>query len=478
MRFPSARFALFATAASLAAAGPRPALAQDPASASPASEQQYAAPEVRDPLLDPPPRAATQVSGWRDAVEHLRARSADLRIAMLDATRAEAQSRVALAGVLPSLVGTARVTHNLLREQVQTTDYTPLLTDPAAAPVQRTIELPKATTYGGALTLTQPLIAPRAWHAMGTARAERDLAQASVEEKKRALSLSVADSIMAVVLAERAAQINRVGLQTALEREQLTRRRAELGAGTSLDVLRAQQDTAAARAQVISGDEALRKAREALGLALGLPQEVGVAPGLSLNDLEASTRGACTPAPSLEQRSDLIAARRQVDVQRRGVDDVWLQFAPTVDLMSETDFSSEELPNTRHVAWSIMGVLTVPLWDGGARYGLLRDARAQTQQAEERWSAARRTAQVEVEQTRRAVAVADATRQVAAQQRDLAKESERLARVAFANGKATSFELVDAGKTLREAELNLAVQEYEVVRARLAAILAVATCTW
>ncbi len=456
---------------------PRSTLAQQPPAPS-AGPTDYVPPEVRDSMLAPPPPASLEISGWGDAVTHLRARSSDLHLALLEVTRADAQARVALAGALPTFTGSAEVTHNLLRNHLTTADYTPLLTDPNASPVLSTLEIPKATTYGGSLQLTQPVIAPRAWHAIGTADMQRDLAQVSVSDKKRAIALAAADAIMSVVLAERTAQLNRVGLQGALEREELTRRRANLGAGTVLDVVRAQQDTAAARALVISGDEALRKARESLGLALGLPQEVGVTRGISLDDLEASAQGACTPAGSLDQRPDIVAARRQVDVERRGVDDVWLQFSPTVDLVSQTDFSSEQLMNDRHVAWSIMGVLTVPIWDGGARYGLLRDARARTAEAEERWGATRRAAQIEVEQSRRAVTVAEATRVVVAQQRDLAKESERLARVAFANGKATSFELVDAGKSLREAELNLAVQEFQVVRARLVAVLALATCTW
>ncbi len=304
-----------------------------------------------------------------------------------------------------------------------------------------------------------------------------ELAAASVAERKRAIALTVADGIMAVVLAERAAALNRVGLQAALEREELTRRRTTLGAGTALDVLRAQQDAAAARAQIVGGDEALRRSREALGLALGFQHEVGVSQNISLDDLEASTRNACAPG-ALEQRADIVSARKQAEVSQRSVHDVRLQFSPTANLISQTDFSSEEMMNRKHTAWSIMGVLTVPIWDGGVRYGLLRDAQAQQQQAQERLTAARRAATVEVQQAQRAISVAESSRVIGQQQRDLAKESERLARVAFANGKATSFELVDAGRKLREAELNLAVQEFEVIRAQLAAMLSLASCSW
>jgi outer membrane protein TolC len=205
---------------------------------------------------------------------------------------------------------------------------------------------------------------------------------------------------------------------------------------------------------------------------------VGVAKGISLDDLQRSAQRDCPAAPSLEQRADLLAARRQVDVQQRGVNDVWLQFAPTVNLVSRTDISSDVLASQKHETWSIAGVLSIPLWEGGARYGLLRDARAQQQQAEQRLESARRSATVEIAQAQRLVDVTEQARVVAAQSRDLAKESERLARISFQAGKTTSFELIDAGRRLREAELALAVKEFEEVQARLASLLALSSCSW
>jgi len=338
--------------------------------------------------------------------------------------------------------------------------------------------MPVAGTYSAALTVTQPLLALRAWHAMGTAELNQEIARMNVDAKKRTIALAVSTNIMAVVAAERSAEISRVGLRNALERSQLTKRRAELGAANSLDVLRTDQDTAAAVALVISSDESLRKTRESLGISLGQSQPVGVAKGISLNDLQRAAQHDCPTAPSLDERADLRAARGQVDVQRRGVRDVWLQFAPTVNLVSRMDVSSELYASQKHEAWSISGVLSIPLWEGGARYGLLRDAQAQQHQAEQRLELARRTATVEIAQAQRLVQVTEQARAVAEQSRDLAKESERLARISFQVGKTTSFELIDAGRKLREAELALAVKEFEEVQARLAALLSMSSCSW
>jgi outer membrane protein TolC len=81
-----------------------------------------------------------------------------------------------------------------------------------------------------------------------------------------------------------------------------------------------------------------------------------------------------------------------------------------------------------------------------------------------------------VAQATRAVQVADANFQVAQKARDIAKESARLSRIAFINGSGTSFDLVDTESTLRSAELDVAIKEFELVRAKIAAFLALAAC--
>lgn len=143
--------------------------------------------------------------------------------------------------------------------------------------------------------------------------------------------------------------------------------------------------------------------------------------------------------------------------------------------MATTTIDTGAAPNT---TWNVQAVLTVPIWDGGIRYGNLRDAHAQEAIAGEKLEAARRKAEIEVTQARRGVGVADAARTVAAQSRDLAAENDRLTRTAYVEGRGTSLELVAAAQALREAEIQLAVREFELVKARVLAILALASCPW
>ncbi len=91
---------------------------------------------------------------------------------------------------------------------------------------------------------------------------------------KRVLSTTVANDALTVVTDEHITELNRVGLRQALERLELAKRKTSLGAGTGLDVVRAQQDVENARATLVSGDENAREAREAFGLAIGVAEDV------------------------------------------------------------------------------------------------------------------------------------------------------------------------------------------------------------
>lgn len=428
------------------------------------------APAVDDAMLTPVPPAPHVVGSWEEAIRLVLAGSADLRIAVDEVHRAEGLSREALAGALPTLTGSANATVNLLRGEVPSMNPTTLNIT--------AVTVPDKLTYSGSLSLVQPLLAPRAWHAIGTAHRAETNARISAEEEKRQIALSLASTVVSVVTAEHVSELNRIGLRAALERLALAARKQELGAANALDVVRAQQDVATARTTLVSGDESLRQSREALGLALGFAAPWGVPPSINLDSLAQGARAMCRPMSTLDNRSDLAALRGAEDVAARNVDDVWLQFSPTVNLVSTATAASTTLINNQHETWTIAGVLTVPLWDGGARYGSLTDTRAQHDEAVQRLGAARRAAQVQVTQAERGIEVAEQSRRVSEQARDLARETERLSRIAFQAGSGTSLNLIESGRRLREAETQLALAEFNVVQARMAALLAMAHCAF
>src|SRR5512140_1422071 len=97
-----------------------PAFAQQPAAPQPApagAEPPIVIPplpDVNDPMLTPMPPAQRNLATLDEALTLVKARSTDLRIAYLETERASAQTRVALAGLLTTINGTASLTKNLI----------------------------------------------------------------------------------------------------------------------------------------------------------------------------------------------------------------------------------------------------------------------------------------------------------------------------------------------------------------------------
>jgi outer membrane protein TolC len=179
----------------------------------------------------------------------------------------------------------------------------------------------------------------------------------------------------------------------------------------------------------------------------------------------------------VENRADLRALRTRVDIAARGVKDVWYQFSPTVDFESTLTASNDALA-IPPVTWNIAGVLTIPLWDGGARYGELRQAKAQKDEVEQSLISQQRSVVIQIEQARRAVSVAEDSRKVAVDAETHARQVDGMTQRGFLTGQGTSLDLVVSAGALRQAQINRALRDFDLVRARIDALLALADCHW
>jgi outer membrane protein TolC len=436
-----------------------------PAAAAASSLTLPPPPVVSDPMLAPVPAPKRVLSSWQEAITYLRARSTDLKIALDQVLQAEALTRIALAQYLPSLTSTGVMSHQLLSS--------------SGIYISSSGASSSTTTFSGNLQLQQTLVNVQQFDQISIDELNEDATKLSVDDKKRTLALSLANQIVAVVTAERSADINRVGLKVALEQAEITRRKQGLGAANGLDVVRAQQNAANARAALVSGDESLREAREALGLALGVAEETGVAPNLNVDGLAQSAMASCHVVTDVDARPDIAAARTNLDVAKRNLRNVHYQFMPTLNAQSTaTQVSPAPAFGAPDPTWNIQAILQVPWFDGGIRYGNLRNARAAEDIAAQTLESLRRAALIQIQQAQRQLVVAEMSDRVATEQRDLAAQNDQMTQTAYTVGQGTSLELVTASEAHRQAELNLALADFGVVKARLLAVLALATCPW
>jgi outer membrane protein TolC len=409
------------------------------------------------------------LASWAEAVQLLKARSLDLQVALLEIAKAEAQSRAALAGVLPSLGAGVNYNHQLIRRTTETVAFDG---------TRREMTSPTADSLSGSLTLSMPLVNAPAWYAMGTAKLGEDVARLSVEDQRRKLTVGVANAVLAVATAERVAELNRVGLANAITRQQLAQAKLRNGAATALDVERTNQDVISSRASLLSGDESLRQTREALGLALGFAEPVSVLPDLRIDALVNDTRSSCRGLEGLKERADVAVLEKQRQLAERQITNVELQFLPTLNLQSSLATSTPKAAAAPAVTWNIQAMLNWSIWDGGVRYGALRSARASSQQSSARREALERSVSIEVQRARRSVTVAEDAVTVSKQARDAAAHIDEMTQKTFRAGMSTSLELVTAAAALRQAEVNLALREFELVRSQVTAALTLASCTW
>jgi outer membrane protein TolC len=418
-------------------------------------------------MLEPVETPAQVLSSWRQAVSLIQSRSTTIATARARIAEANAQARLALSGTLPEVIGNGSVRRSLLFGTGS--NFT-------AAGLQTDVRIPfPATVWNAGVSLRQPLLDLRAWYDISTSETAVQAATLNSEDTERLTLGALADTIVTVFTAERLAEVSRVSLRSNLSTLDLTRRRMRLGAASSVDVLRAEQEVALTRSDVVQTDESVRRAREALGLALGHSEGWGVTSNIKVDELAADARSVCAPISDPDQRSDVRSARMNVEVSERNVSSAGYGNAPTLDFVSDFTYTTQP-QSVRPVQWSIGAVLSIPIYDGGrlsaARSGSLATAEVARQQLTE----ATRRARVEAVQAQRSIQVAEANFGVSRQARDIAAESARLSRIAFVHGTGTSFDLVESARRQRESEIDVTIQEFEVVRARISALLALSNC--
>ena len=435
------------------------------ATPAPAVQAEPALPNVSDPLLDPPPPPAHVLQTWEEALQLVRDQSVSMRVARANILQAEAAVQAALAPALPQLLGTAGVTQYLLKgEGVAANGGTYSAPDPSRV-------------WNAQLSLTVPLFRPAVWYNHGSAKDALEATKLSSAETERQVVATVAELIVGVVTAERLAEVSRTSLRAALSTVDLTKRRAALGASNTLDVLRVEGEASLSRSSVVTATEALIRAREALGTALGSSEPWGVTTNIQLDSLAADAQKNCHVETDVLARSDVRAANANLGVANRRLTGVDYTYLPTLDANSTLGVQDPRFPvNNRHENWTIGALLTWQIYDGGLRGSQRTAATAEVDAARAQLAETKRGATLQVNQALRAVQVAEANLAVAAKTREIDAETARLSKIQFLNGSGTSFDLVLTESALRVAEADLAVKEFNVTEAKIAALLALSTC--
>src|SRR5438270_2575581 len=391
-----------------------------------------------------------------EAVQRALSRNTSVRIAVQEISRAHGILREVRAAAIPTLSANGIYTR-------LDADRTTTAIDPTTgAPGIRTVQPRDSWTAN--LQLAVPLVAPQRWVQWEHASEQVDVARLSAEDVRRQIAVTAARFYVAVLSQHRLVDANQRAADNAREHLEDAKARLSVGTGNRLDLVRAAQELATSESQVQSALTGLVRAQEALGILVG-----GDAPVDTTDDMQFPPLPA--PAEAIEdaerRRADIQAQRKRAEAAQHVVRDSYADFLPLLTGVAQpfaSSFTSLTSPTT---GWQAQLVLTLPLYDGGFRYGALEQRRAERDEAREQLDAALRQARSEVRSGFESMQRADASLRQAREASRLAGEALEITTLAYHAGATNDLEVVDAERRARDAANAAAVAEDAARQARI-----------
>lgn len=169
-------------------------------------------------------------------------------------------------------------------------------------------------------------------------------------------------------------ELRRNNVEVLEEQLRQTRDRFNVGEVTRTDVAQAEARLAGARAEVSAAESQLRTSigiyRQVIGVE---PRQL--APGRPLDRYVPASLDAAI-AVGLKEHPQILSALHAVDASEAQVKVLEGALAPQLSVQgSVQQFYDQQIPNTQGVAASILGRLTIPIYQGGQEYAQIRQAK-------------------------------------------------------------------------------------------------------
>ncbi|MDB4969869.1 MAG: outer rane efflux protein [Myxococcales bacterium] len=401
-----------------------------------------------------PARAEPTTLSFAEAMRRAFARNPDMLIAMEEIARAHAIVEEVRAGSLPTLSAVATFT------QLDSPRLS--ITSPGA------ILLP-GTQFNGAGTAALTLD-PRRWVQWSQARENVRTTRLNAGDVRRRLALAVGQTYLSVLAQRQIVQADQLAVQNATAHVDYTRLRLEGGNGTLLDFQRANALYNSDRALLDRAQFLLAQLQEQLGILLGENAAVDATADVQLPDAPVDPKVALDDAQRL--RIDLHLSQELLTAATKVRRESWADFMPWATASFEGFYQTPPTQTVPTRGWQLLVTLTLPIYDGGLRYGLLKERRALEHEAGIRVdaelrlvSSSVRTALVELERARTALGSA---REAARLDADVV----RLTTISYRAGLSTNIEVIDAQLAALNADVNAALAANNERQAQLDLLLA------
>ncbi|HEX8823422.1 MAG TPA: TolC family protein [Archangium sp.] len=372
------------------------------------------------------------------ALEAARQNNLDLKVARARLQQAQLLSRRAWAAYLPTVSVGGSYTRNSDEAVV-------------ALPGGPEIVIQPYNQFGAQAEVRQALLAPALIPAIRNAGIAEDVAELNTENARREILFAVAQSYFGAASYQEAIRAAQFLLEVNTAREADTQRRFDAGTVTRVALLRAKLDRARAEQDLVRARNAFASSR--LGLATLIQRDAEFS-------LELPPVPEVPPAEedltqkALEQRPDVAAARRNLDLALGRRQGVWYSYAPSVGFTGVYRLSNAGGFTGQNDSWALTVGAQWTLWDGGTREINLREESARVAEASAQQKQAESRVTEEVARARLEVENARANLSKAEEALSLARETQRLTEISFKAGVATYLEVADANAALTNAEVG------------------------
>jgi outer membrane protein TolC len=362
-------------------------------------------------------------------------RNFDVLSAQTERERAEGALISARSGMYPSLALDASSTHR------EDTGAAPKRVDGAAVALSQTL-------YAGGTLRSgerQALI--------GSEKADQEL-----EYAKESVAKAVCESWYDLLQKEADTRTADEALAYYTNAWMESKKRVELGLSTRLELARADQQRVNARADLISAQKELAKAKVSLLTLLRIAPETEVEIDGRLETVAVEGDAKHSLEKALSTRPDLHALVLEEEVRKEAIIIAAGGMKPTVKLTASYRFNdtSSSLAADNANEWAATLSVGVPVYDGGYAKGRVRSEKALQEQARQSTEKKRDTIREEILTAWMTLVSTLETAEAAKQNVDLARESLRLAEVGYREGVSTQLDVLQARSSLTEAQQKLA----------------------
>lgn len=316
------------------------------------------------------------------------------------------------------------------------------------------------------LTVSYALFDTVRWARRHSAQDDVATARAAARETRQFVAVMAAQAYLAVISAQQQLDITTRNRETAQALEDYAKARLDVGQGSRLNHVRAVQQRASADALVQIAQLAVRRAQEALGVAVFAPGPVGV-------QGEPQLAAALVPEDDswLEARPDFQRSSAELFASERIADDAWKPFLPTASVAFTPRYVTPAGLFEPSKTWRAMVLVDVPIFDRTLSAGKAAKV-ADREAARLRLQGLESEARAELRNAREAVArnerIVTATREAA----EAAAEALHITEIAYRAGATTNIEVIQAQQAARNGEIEAAAAENRLRQARLDLLVA------